>query len=169
MKFDRHHMIIRNLDKWRREKPLWLIWGGLAVVMIVYYLGVISTFNEALLNVQSGISGDKTNIEWMVRASREITRLRQVAPREKTKSSNSAFAIVNKAINDQGWNDIVNDVHQIDENSTQVNFKSVSFNDLIAWLQKLYADSGVYVKDAKLDKIRAGMISASLVLQNDSK
>ena len=168
MKNDWYQLTIHYINKWRQEKPLWLIWGGISLALIFYYLIVILNLNSFLINTQNSIATGKTTIEWMAKASQEIIRLRQVVPHEKIKTKLTAFALVNQAINDQGWNNFVNEVHQIDENRVQVNFKTISFNELIDWLRNFYDKSGVYVLEATIEKVQPGIVSASLVLQKDN-
>lgn len=169
MKHNWYQVTTQHLNKWRQDKPLWLIWTGISASLFLYYVIVVVTFNSFLVNTQDNINADEAKIHWMGKASQEIVRLRQVVPHKKTKSNVAAFALVNQAINDKGWNNFVNEVHQIDENRVQVNFKSISFNDLIVWLRKLYDQYGVYVLEATLEKVQPGVVSASLILQKDSK
>jgi type II secretory pathway component PulM len=153
--------------KWRQEKPAWVICAGAALACVIYYLLIISSLNFIVNNLQDEIDSDQSKAVWMAKASKEILRLRQAVPHQKIKSNASAFTMINKAIQTAGWNNLVTDVHQVEQNRVQVTFNSIPYADLIDWLVKLYDKNGIYVLDITLEKKQAGIVEASIVLQEN--
>jgi type II secretory pathway component PulM len=154
-----------NLQKWRQEKPAWVIWAGAALACVLYYLIVISSLNYIVDNLRDEIDSDQTKALWMAKAGKEILRLRQTVPPQKVKNIESAFTLINRSINEAGWNHLVTDVHQVEQNRVQVTFNSIPYADLIDWLSKLYVKSGIYVLEITLEKKQPGIVQASIVLQ----
>ena len=165
MKNDWYQTGMHYWNKWRQEQPLWVIGAVISAVLLIYYLLVVVSLNHALVSTQKSIATDKKNVEWMAKASQTILRLPQSVLHQKTNNNETVFALVNQSITNQRWSNFVTAVHQVDEQQVQVDFKSISFNELITWLIKLYDQSDVYVTEADLKKIQPNVVSATLILK----
>ncbi len=155
-------------QQWRQEKPLWIIWGGIALAFLLYYLIVNSTLNYIVGDLSDEINDDQAKAVWMAKASKEIVRLRQAAPHQKIKRNESAFTLVNQSINTAGWNNLVTDVHQVQQNRVQVTFNSIPYSDLVDWLTNLYNKDSIYVLEVTLERKQAGIVQANILLQQSS-
>lgn len=151
--------------KLRSEQPQRLVWGGVALACFLYYLFILLPLNFGISSLQDGIQTDRTEAAWMAKASQEILRLRLALPHQRVTTNASAFTIVNQSINEQGWNNLVSDVHQVEQNKVQVNFNGIAFNELVTWIEKLFDKYGIYVVEATLQKNQPGVVQATLILQ----
>jgi len=154
-----------NWLKWRQEKPAWIMWAAAALACLLYYIIVTSTLNYIVSDLRDEIDTDQIKAVWMAKAGKEILRLRQAAPHQKVKNTESAFTLVNQSVNAAGWNNLVTDVHQVEQNRVQVTFNSIPYSDLIDWLVKFYDKNGIYVLEATLEKKQPGIVQANIVLQ----
>lgn len=160
-----YKMTLNQWQKWLQEKPDWIAWAGAALICILFYIIVISSLDYVVGNLRDEIDHDQIKAVWMAKAGKEIMRLRQAVPHQKINKTESAFTLVNQSINAAGWNNLVTDVHQVDENRVQVTFNSIAYRDLIDWLVRLYDKDGIYVLEATIDRKQAGIVQANIVLQ----
>lgn len=168
MRTDWQQLTMDQWRKFRREKPTLFMWCMAALAGLTYYIIILLPFDYAVENLKDSIEMDRTAATWMTKASQEILLLRQALPHQRIKTNSSTFTLINQSINDQGWNSIVTDVHQVEQNRVQVNFSAIAFNELVTWLEKLFDKYGIFVVEITLDKNQAGIVQATVVLQQTS-
>lgn len=157
-----------NWQNWRTQNPLLFLGAGIAIALFSYYLIIVVPLNYAVTNLQSKLSAAENDILWMSRAAQEITRLKQESAVQREKTTESTFSLVNKRINEEGWKDLVTDVHQVEQNRVQVTFNSIGFNDLMIWLKKIFDKNGIFVLEATFQKSGPGKVQANLLLEGAS-
>lgn len=151
--------------KWQRESP-YLFYGALFILAwLAVYILILMPFNYAIYAKQASIDKQEKDLVWMSRAAREINRLNQEAPSSRQKTTESTFSIVNTSINEEGLKELVTDVRQMEQSQVQVNFSSITFTDLMKWLNKLSSRNGIFVSQATLQKAGPGKVQATLILQ----
>ena len=128
-----------TLDYWqnlRLKNTLLATWIALAAAIVLYYLLVVMTSDYAITSIKKNNRTDTKNIEWMATVGQELVKLRNVSQHKKSKTNETAFTLVNQAIDKQGWNNLVSDMHQVSENSVQVSFKIIGFVSATLILQR---------------------------------
>ena len=157
------------LNEWQRLKqqnPRWfypVIWGASGLVFYVFILLPLSFWAD---NLQENIATLQGEASWMSKASQEILRLRGTTPKATTKTiAETPFTYLNRSITEQGWNTIVTDVHQLDQNRIQLNFNEIAFTELMNWLKTILSEQGIYVVDATMTRTKPGVVQANLTLQ----
>lgn len=165
MRQDLQQLAQEHWQKWRRERPMQMLWAGAILACLIYYLAILLPLDYGVNQLNDNIQTDRTQASWMAKAAQEILQLRQALPHQRIKTTASTFTLVNQAINEHGWNNLVTDVHQVEQNRVQVNFNAIAFNELITWLGKLFDRYGIYVVEITLEKNQAGIVQATLILQ----
>ncbi len=154
--------------RYRNEKPYWMILAGIVIGYLIYYLLVINTFNSKIDDTAVNIDRKQNQAIWIAKASQEVSRLRQTVVAKTTNNKDSAFNLVNQAINEKGWTSIISDLHQVEDNRIQLTFNAISFNELTDWLENLYTHKDVFVAEANINKTNPGVVQATLILQKNT-
>lgn len=165
MKMDWYQAALQQWQGWRQQKPIWWSWAGMGVGLLLYYVVIVMPLNYLINTTNQSIKASHESVEWMARASREIVRLQQLVPQQRASSKELPFAQVNQSINEQDWKTLVTEVKQLDQDRVQVTFDPIPFKDLMAWLEKLYSQSGVHVYEASLERVEPGVVRANLTLE----
>lgn len=158
--------LLMEWQRLRQHKPRWFYLAAFGACALIYYLLILLPLNLWADSLQDDIQIEKNNVSWMSKASQEILRLRSTTPQTTVQKINETpFTYLNRSITEQGWNTLVTDVHQIDQNRIQINFNEIAFTELMNWLKTILTAQGIYVVDAAMTRVKPGVVQANLTLQ----
>lgn len=158
--------IMEYIQRLLQNMSLRMKWAGALIFLLLYYLLIVTPFDSAIQNAHDTLDDKRKAILWMVKEEPEFMRLHQEGPHQAIKPNESVFTVISQSVNTNGWQSIVTDVHQIDQNKVQVNFNSIEFKKLLGWIQQLSQQSGIYIQQASLKKLEPGVVQATLVFQS---
>jgi type II secretory pathway component PulM len=159
---------LRQGFKLKQDHPLLFLSICIVAGFLIYYLLVLMPLNNAIEKGQENLHKELQDFQWMSRASHEILRLKKLTTHDKKKSVDTPFAYVNQHVNDQTWSAMVTDVRQLEQNQVQINFKAISYDHLMTWLQEIYQEAGIFVVEATLERVEPGVVDAMFVLRSHS-
>lgn len=165
MRMNWYQTALLHWQAFKLQKPVWWSWSSVAFGLLLYYLLILMPLNYLINVTETSMKSTHDSVEWMARASREIIRLQQLVPQQRATSKELPFAQVNQSINEQDWKSLVTEVKQLDQNRVQINFDPIPFKELMTWLEKLYAQTGIHVYEASLERVEPGVVRANLTLE----
>jgi type II secretory pathway component PulM len=156
--------MINNLSE--REKKL--IGVALAMIVGIVLWGILQ--NISLLfkpSLRSQVEAKRTVFEQMIPKLVKLKKLQQARHEYTNFSETSLFKFITD--NKPKLNTDENDEMFVTEvaNAVRIQFKVVSFDDLILWLEQLHKKYGISVGSAEIVAIpnKAGYVETNMILQ----
>lgn len=140
--------------------------GGAALVFAIFYFGIWSPFLNRVDNLRTRITGDQKTLAWMQEADQKIKQLSgttSVSDRQMTPVTLLAF--LQTQVNQAGMRDALKEMKQAANDSIQMQFKNVSFDQLITLLMTVLKNSHVTVTQFSATAEKTpGMVNADILL-----
>ncbi|NOZ51566.1 MAG: type II secretion system protein M [Gammaproteobacteria bacterium] len=154
-----------------RERKLLVAAAAIVTIMIVY-LAVWDPMVTKLERLKNSTQQQQVLIAWMEDTAREVKQLRQSALRmnpSKKIQGQSLLGIIDRTAKNGKLGSAVKRVKPDGESKAQVWLENASFNDMLAWLEKLQRQQGIRVVTTVIEKqSEAGRVNARLVFRGSS-
>lgn len=141
--------------------------GGTALAIAVFYFGIWSPFLGRVNTLRTTISGEQKTLAWMQDAEQKI---KQFTSDDKSSRQSmtpvTLLASLQKSVNDAGMKDALQLMKQTSDDAVQMQFKNVSFDQLIKLLINIMQSSHVTVSQFNaVAEPTPGMVNAEVMLQ----
>lgn len=156
---------------WRSRTPReqWTLGvGGLSLLVVVLWLGVIDPLEQAARRAEARFSAARELDAFMVRVSEEAERRRAAGqPVGELATVASLSGLVSASTAEAGFGQALKRVVPEENGAVRLWFEAVPFDDLLDWLIRLHEFHGVRVtalqvtREAKLE----GLVRANLTLE----
>lgn len=158
---------LTNLTK--RER-LTLIAGLLIGGSLLGYVLVIEPFQNALADYRKKIQTREADLTWMRQAAQEIIQKRQSADRtDKSASSSSPLAAVNKSARKLGLGGALNRVEPEGSDKVRIQMDEVLFDDVVRWLALLKSAHSIETIEFRAERRdRPGHVRARITLVREN-
>lgn len=144
-----------------REQKIGLI-GGVILILLLYYLILYSPLSASVENHQRQIQSKTELLGWMQRASTQL-KLAAEHNGDKKIPQGSVLSIAEQSIKQGRLS--AGEIKQIDNNQVQIRFEKVSFDQLLAWLQKLPLQYRLRIFKINMKRTaEEGIITATVVV-----
>lgn len=149
-----------------REKQT-LSLGVLVIGILIIYLLVLSPLNNKVNTMRDQIHHNQDLLAWMQQTDKQIQDLAKTAqPTPTVHATGSLLSIVQKQINRTPLVSSLKQLHQGENDSVQMSFQQVDFDQLMAWLIQL-SQQGLIVSQMSVTPSAApGIVATDLVLKN---
>ncbi|MHB1946864.1 MAG: type II secretion system protein GspM [Gammaproteobacteria bacterium] len=150
-----------------REKQM-LSLGGFFLVAFFIYLLLWLPLDNKVVTLRNQIQRNQELLAWMKEADKRVQILEKTAqPKKPTPLTGSLLSIVQKQINRTPLVSSLTQLHQVDNDSVQLTFQKVDFDQLMEWLIQLSKQQGIGVTQISITPGGApGGVAADLVLKN---
>lgn len=150
-----------------RDKRI-VFFGGIIVIITLLYFFILQPLSDKNAMLRTQIEHNKQLLAWMKAANKQIAVLQKKSTNISTPHSNaSALSIVQNEIKQSSLAGKFTQLKQAEDDSVQLNFQAVNFDELIVWLTDLWQTHGLIVTQAAIDPTgTAGIVSAEMTLKN---
>jgi type II secretory pathway component PulM len=141
--------------------------GAIIVVIALLYALILAPLATKNAFLRTQIEHDKQLLVWMKAANKKILAL-QKSPQTKPSmnSTASALSITQDQIKESPFADKFSQLKQAENEGVQLNFQTVNFDALIAWLTMLWEQYGLVVAQTTITPTgTAGSVNADIILQ----
>ena len=140
--------------------------GGAAIVFAIFYFGIWSPFLTRVSDLRSRITSEQKMLAWMKSADEKISQLATESSGARQSATPVAMlALLQNQVNQAGLKDALTSMKQADNDSIQLQFKSVSFDQLMKLLIGVLKSSHVTIKQfSAVGENTPGMVSADVML-----
>lgn len=140
--------------------------GGAALVFAIFYFGIWSPFLGRVDTLRSTISGEQKTLAWMQDAEQKIKQLsNDDQGSRQTMTPVTLLADLQNKVNSAGMKDSLQSLKQAANDSVQMQFKNVSFDQLVKLLINVMKTSHVTVTQFNaLAQPTPGMVNAEVLL-----
>lgn len=140
--------------------------GGTALAIAILYFGIWSPFLGRVDALRATISGEQKTLAWMQDAEQKI---KQLSSDDKSSRQSvtpvTLLASLQKSVNDAGMKDALQSMKQSSEDSVQMQFKNVSFDQLVKLLISVMKSSHVTVTQFNaVAQPTPGVVNAEVML-----
>ena len=148
-----------------REQQL-VIFGGIAVVILLFYTLAWSPLVNARDIKQQHVENNQELLAWMKTKSAEVKQLRLSNPQALRSDSNrSLLAIVDSLANQLGLRSSIRQIEPNGQNNVTIWMDEIEFNALVTMLGQLEKRSQVMVNEASVSKLdQPGFVQARIQL-----
>src|SRR5689334_22032161 len=95
--------------------------------------------------MRTGIRHNQTLLVWMQESDQQMQTLEQHLQKQNSYTTASLLSLVQNQLNQSGLAKSVTQLKQADNNSVQISFQKVSFDELMKWLLQLWNEHGLLV------------------------
>ena len=150
-----------------REKQT-VVLGALVVGILIIYLALLSPLNNKVNNMREQIRHDQELLGWMQQTDKQIQALAKTSqPAPTAHATGSLLSIVQKQINRTPLVSSLKQLHQGENDSVQMSFQQVDFDQLMAWLIQLSQQQGLIVSQMSVTPSTSpGIVATDLVLKS---
>lgn len=167
---------LEKIKKWyaaldQRERRAVNI-GGTALALAIFYFGIWSPFLSRVEAMRKRISSDQKTLVFMQQADNKLKQLAGSSSTETTSITTpvAMLAYLQDAIAKAGLKDALKDMKQAANDSIQLSFKNVSFDNLVKMLMNVMKSSHVNVTQfTAVAEKTPGMVNAEVMLQLSAK
>lgn len=140
--------------------------GGVALVFAVFYFGIWSPFLGRVDALRKHMVSDQKTLAWMQQADQKIKQVSGIAsPAGKQMTPVALLAFLQAQVSQVGLKDAMKEMKQAANDSIQMQFKSVSFDQLMKLLIDVLKNSHVTVTQFSATADKApGMVNADILL-----
>lgn len=129
-----------------RERRLLLFGGGLALVLVIYFL-IWSPLSEAAQRARTEAYKAAELAAWMQSVSLKLNQGGQQRHRAKqVLSSDQLLSTLDASLKKSALKDTAVNISQGKEESVRLQFENVVFTDLLVWINELWNRYGLQVK-----------------------
>ena len=140
--------------------------GSIALFVILIYLLIWSPLSHKIISLRTEVQRGQTTLHWMTIADQEIQIIEKNT--EKTHAAHTAASLLSLAqheINKSPLAKNLSQLRQSDNDSVQLTFQRVNFDNLVAWLTERSQQQNLVVTQAAIKQTGApGIVTAELVL-----
>lgn len=150
-----------------REKQT-LVLGAFVLGIFFIYFGLWSPLNDKVNNMRAQIHRNQSLLVWMQNANTQIAALEKAPkPTAAAHMTGSLLSIIQREINRTPLVTALKQLHQTENDSVQMSFQQVDFDDLVAWLIQLSKEAGLTVTQMSVTPgATPGIVAADLVVKN---
>lgn len=140
--------------------------GGAALAAAIFYFGIWSPFLGRVDDLRVTIGGQQKTLAWMKNAEQKMTQLAAGNGGGKQVMSPVALlSLLQERVNQAGMKDALTQMKQAANDSIQMQFKNVSFDQLIKLFISVMQSSHVKVTQfSAIAENMPGMVSADVML-----
>lgn len=155
-------------DRWNnlnlREKQM-LSLGSLVIVSLLIYFFLWSPLDSSVSNLRNQIEHDQELLTWMQDANKQIQSIGKTsAPTLRPKGS--LLSTIQKEVNRSPLAKNLNQLHQADNDSVQVSFQKVNFDQLMIWLIDFSKRENLTITQIVITPSHvSGIVTADLILK----
>ena len=153
---------LENLSQ--RERMLVLGGGAVAIVLLFYFL-VWSPFTNAINDKKVTLQTTQSLLAWMKPATQRVLQLRQTQTKTQKVDAGSLLTTIDGSLKKSALARFPAQIDQTDNNKVRVQFKSVSFDDLVTWLMQIDKRYHIAVQQINVvDTAAIGIVQAQITL-----
>ncbi len=140
--------------------------GGAAIAFAIFYFGIWSPFLGRVSDLRARIGSEQKMLAWMKSADEKISQLSTESGGTRRSTTPVAMlALLQNQVNQAGMKDALSSMKQADNDSIQLEFKNVSFDQLMKLLIGVMKSSNVTIKQfSAIAENTPGMVSAAVML-----
>lgn len=149
-----------------REKQM-LSLGIFFVGLFLIYLLLWSPLDNKVAAIRNQIKRNQELLNWMKEADKRVQILEK-APQQKPIApvSGSLLSIIQKQINRTPLVSSLTQLHQVDNDSVQLTFQKVDFDQLMRWLIQLSQQGIVITQMSVTPSANPGVVTTDIILKN---
>lgn len=140
--------------------------GGTALAIAIFYFGIWSPFLGRVNTLRTTISGEQKTLAWMQDAEQKIKQF--TSDDKSSRQSMTPVTLLSQlqnSVNDAGMKDSLQSMKQTSDDSVQMTFKNVSFDQLVKLLISVMKASHVSVTQFNaVAQPTPGVVNAEVVL-----
>ena len=154
--------------KWQslnaRER-LYIKIGSIFIVLLIIYSGLISPLNNRINNLQQQIKSQRGLALWMQPRVKALRGKTGNTAQIQTISASELLPTIDTRVKQSALGATVEEISQTNSGSVRITFKSVPFDQLMAWLIKQWETSHIAVSELDVQKgEKLGLVRAALTL-----
>ena len=140
--------------------------GGAALIFAIFYFGIWSPFLGRVDSLRKTIGSEQKTLAWMKEADQEIKRLSGESGSAKQKPTPVAMlALLQTQVNQSGLKDTLTQLKQASNDSIQLQFKKVSFDQLIKLLITVMKSNYVSITQLSVTaEATPGLVNAEIMV-----
>lgn len=147
-----------------REKQTVALGSVLVFIFLIYEL-IFASLSSSVEHLRQQIHKNKSLLTWMQESDKRIQQLEK-NQHSTNKSSASLISIIQDDLNNNPISKKVTELRQSDNDSVELRFQQVSFDDMTAWLINLSRDQQLIITQMTVTPVgTAGIVDAVLRLQ----
>ena len=136
-----------------RERWVLLI-GSVLLVLILSYFGWWQPFMATQVQLTQIITSQQKTLQWMTTAAAEIQQLRQQSHHSTSPThSPSLLTLIDKSMQPGALNSVSKRIESKGNQEVQMAFETVSFTELMHWLEQLYNQYQVQVDSIHIERL----------------
>lgn len=140
--------------------------GGIVIALFLIYEIIWAPFINKMDHIRKEIRNDQQLLVWMQASDQHIQALERILKKDHARSTASLLGIVQTQINNSNVGKGATQLKEADSDSVQVSFQSVSFDELVTWLNTLWQEQGLIVSQARVTPGNTpGIVSADIILK----
>lgn len=144
-----------------REKQIVSIGSMMAAIFIIY-AWIWSPLNHKINTMRTQITQNQELLNWMQLADKQ---LENTSDQKKTVSSESLLSLTQHQIKQSTFANQLSELRQGENDTVQLSFKQISFDNLITWLMDAGREQGLTVTQMTVTAYNTpGIVSAELQL-----
>jgi len=150
-----------------RERKLFIA-AVVLVTLMILYLAIWEPMVTKLHRLESSTQTQQELILWMSDAAEEVAQLRKSVAKKPPGQvqGQSLLGIIDRTAKNNKLSDAVKRVQPDGESQARVWLENASFNDMIAWLEKLQRQQGIRIVTTVIEQqSEAGRVNARLVFR----
>jgi general secretion pathway protein M len=131
-----------------------LLSGTVLLVFILSYFEWWQPFIAEQIQLTHIIASQQKTWQWMTTAVAEIQQLRQQSPHSTSPThSPSLLALIDKSMRQGALNSVSKRIESKGNQQVQIAFETVSFTELMHWLEQLYNQYQVQVDSIHIERL----------------
>jgi len=140
--------------------------GGTALAIAILYFGIWSPFLGRVDGLRQRMAGDQKTLAWMQEADQKIKQLAgSSSASSKQMTPVALLAFLQNQVNQAGLKDAMKEMKQAANDSIQMQFKNVSFDQLIKLLMTVLKESHVTITQfSAIAEKTPGMVNADILI-----
>lgn len=140
--------------------------GGAALAFAIFYVGIWSPFLGRVDGLRTTISGEQKTLAWMKDAQEKIKQLSaENSGGQQASTPVEMLALLQERVDQAGMKDAMKQMKQTGNDAIQLQFKNVSFDQLIKLLIGVMKSSRVTITQFNIvAESTPGMVNADVML-----
>ncbi|HED33519.1 MAG TPA: type II secretion system protein M [Gammaproteobacteria bacterium] len=151
-----------------RDRKIIII-GGIALIIMVFYLAIWEPINTRFEQQQSENESKRKLHSWMKGASAEIKALKSSGSNSISRTRNQSISsLADRSAATSGVKPFIEKIEQ-SKTGVKVVLKAANFDQIITWLNNLQSQYGIFAVKVKVEKSRTeGAVDANITLERPS-
>lgn len=140
--------------------------GGTALAAAILYFGIWSPFLTRVDNLRTTIAGEQKTLAWMKDAEDKIKQFSsENNPDRKNVTPVALLSELQDAVNQAGMKDAMTQMKQASNESVQMEFKNVSFDQLMKLMINVLKTNQVTITQFNANALTTpGMVDAGIII-----